>query len=278
MIRSQKYYILYFLLILLNVKIIYAAFELTPRSTINIGTGKISLNTSGNFIDVINEPGSLVNFNHNGGEAIWNKPFQIKELQQTAIAGGLLYKQWGFGVGFVSFGNKIYSENVFILTVARTFKNKMNFGFGANIYQLKIDEYGMDHAVGINASLRYQINSAWNWVSTIKNFNFPQISETKENLPQIVTSGVIGKINDKLTIAAEWEQDIEFEGALKFGTQYNLLNQLIIFSGYISNPGQFTAGLSLKLNNIYFEYGTVAYIELGLFTHQLGIGFNINRH
>jgi len=278
MIRTQKYYILFYLLLLFSVNAIYAAFELTPRSTINIGTGKINLNTTGSFIDALNEPGSLVYYNHNGGEAIWNKPFQIKELQQTAIAGGVLYKQWGFGAGFISFGNKIYSENVFILTAACTFKNKLNFGVGVNIYQLKIDDYGMDHTAGLNASLRYQINNAWSWVSTLKNFNFPKISKTKESLPQIITSGVIGIINDKLSIATEWEQDIEYEGALKFGAQYSLLNQLLISTGYISNPGQFTAGLSIKLNNIYFEYGTVAYIDLGLFTHQLGIGFNINRH
>ena len=110
--QDKKYYTEFILIVFLLFfsSNAFAAFELIPRSTINIGTGKINLNTSGSFIDMMNEPGSLVYYNRNGGAAIWARPFQIKDLQQTSIAGGLIYKKWGFGVGFTSFGNKFYSE------------------------------------------------------------------------------------------------------------------------------------------------------------------------
>jgi len=76
----------------------FAAFESYPISTTNVGFGKMALSSKGNFIDMFYDPSSLIHFSKVGGEGIWNKPFQINELQQTAFATGFKYKNWGFRV------------------------------------------------------------------------------------------------------------------------------------------------------------------------------------
>lgn len=267
-----------YLIILVSPKVLLAAFESYPNSTFNTGFGKLALSTKGNILNIFTEPSSLTRFRNEGVELVWSKPFQINELQQTALAAGLIYKEWGIGIGASSFGNKIYSENMLVLSVSNSFKDKLYYGINAILYQLKIDNYGTDHTIGITGSIRFNINQSWDWVSTARNINFPKISSTRENLPRVVTTGFIGSLYNKITIAAEWEQDIDFDGTLKFGVMLKAIDQLYISAGYLSNPGQFTAGICLNIKKIYVEYGTIAYNDIGLFTHQLGIGVNIKRH
>ena len=126
--------------------------------------------------------------------------------------------------------------------------------------------------------MRYNISADWDWVTTLKNLNSTKIGTDNEKLPQIVSSGFVGSLHKIVTVAAEWEQDLAYDGTLKFGILVRPLKPLAFAVGYISNPGQVTAGLSLNYNKIYFEYGTIAHNDLGLFTHQLGIGVNLNRH
>ena len=73
------------------------------------------MNCKGNIIDIINEPSSIIHFNMKGGEVIWNRPFQINELQQTAFTSAFIYKNWGFGISSNTFGNNIYSESMLVL-------------------------------------------------------------------------------------------------------------------------------------------------------------------
>lgn len=267
-----------YFLVLIPIKLLFGAFESYPTSTANLALGRLVLNSKGNLIDIMNEPSSIINFNMKGGEVIWNRPFQINELQQTAFASAFMYKSWGFGISASTFGNKIYNESMLVLSVANSVKTRLSVGVNLILYQLKITDYGTAHAPGLSASMRYNINDNWNWVTTVRNINYPKIGASKDELPQIFTTGFIGTVHEILTIATEWEQDLAYKGAIKFGVMVKPLKQLLFSVGYVSNPGQLTAGLSININKIYFEYGTIAYSDLGLFTHQLGIGVSLDRH
>lgn len=275
--NSYKFILIYFL-VLIPIGLLFGAFESYPTSTANLAFGKINMNCKGNIIDIINEPSSIIHFNMRGGGVIWNRPFQINELQQTAFTSAFIYKNWGFGVSASTFGNNIYSESMLVLSVAKSVKARLSLGANIILYQLKITDYGTAHAPGLSASMRYNINDNWDWVTTVRNINYPKIGSSIDELPQVVTTGFIGTLYEILTIATEWEQDLEYKGALKFGIMVKPLKQLLFSVGYVSNPGQLTAGLSININKIYFEYGTIAYNNLGLFTHQLGIGVNLDRH
>jgi len=265
-------------MVIIPIDLLFGAFESYPTSTANLAFGKINMNCKGNIIDIINEPSSIIHFNMRGGGVIWNRPFQINELQQTAFTSAFIYKNWGFGVSASTFGNKIYNESMLVLSVAKSVKARLLLGVNIILYQLKITDYGTAHAPGLSASMRYTINDNWDWVTTVRNINSPKLGSSKDELPQVVTTGFIGTLYEILTIATEWEQDLEYKGALKFGIMVKPLKQLLFSVGYVSNPGQLTAGLSININKIYFEYGTIAYNDLGLFTHQLGIGVNLDRH
>ena len=239
--------------------------------------GRINLNGKGNILDIINGPSSIINYNMKGGEVTWNRPFQINELQQIALASAFIYKNWGIGISASSFGNSIYNESMLALSIARSAKTRLSLGVNIILYQLKISDYGTAHAPGLSASMRYNINDNWDWVTTIRNINYPKIGTSEDKLPQVVTTGFVGSVHEIFTIATEWEHDIAYKGALKFGAMVKPYKQILFSAGYISNPGQLTAGLSININKIYFEYGTIAYMDLGLFTHQLGIGVNLGR-
>ena len=275
--KSSKFFLICFIVIIHN-SLLFGAFESYPISTANLAFGRLNLNSKGNILDIINEPSSIINFNIKGGEVIWNRPFQINELQQTAFALGFIYKNWGLGISASSFGNNIYNESMLVLSIAKAVKPRLSLGANIVLYQLKISDYGTAHAPGLSASMRYNINENWDWVTTARNINYPKIGTSKDELPQVITTGFIGAMHKIVTVATEWEQDIAYKGALKFGVMVKAYKQILLSVGYVSNPGQLTAGLSININKIYFEYGTIAYSDLGLFTHQLGIGVNFNRH
>jgi hypothetical protein len=273
--NSYKF-ILYFM-VFVPFNLLFGAFESYPTSTANLAFGRIYMNCKGNILDIINEPSSIINFNMNGGEVIWNRPFQINELQQTVFASGFIYKNWGLGISASTFGNNIYNESMLVLSIAKSVKTRLSVGANIILYQLKISDYGLAHAPGLSASMRYNINANWDWVTTIRNINSPKLGSSKDELPQVVTTGFVGTVHEILTIATEWEQDLEYKGAIKFGVIVKPLKPVLFSIGYVSNPGQLTAGLSININKIYFEYGTIAYNDLGLFTHQFGIGVNLDR-
>jgi len=274
--NSSKFIFIYFMIII-PINLLFGAFESYPTSTANLAFGRINMNCKGNILDIINEPSSIINFNMKGGEVIWNRPFQINELQQTAFASAFIYKNWGIGISASTFGNNIYNESMLVISVAKSVKMRLSLGANLILYQLKITDYGTAHAPGLSASMRYNINNDWDWVTTVRNINFPKIGASKDELPQVITTGFVGTIHEILTIATEWEQDLEYKGAIKFGVMVKPFKQLLFSVGYVSNPGQLTVGLSININKIYFEYGTIAYNDLGLFTHQLGIGVNLDR-
>ena len=276
--RFTKTIILISFIVVIQTGFVFGAFESYPTSTTNLAFGRINLNSKGNFVDIINEPSSIINFNLKGGEVTWSRPFQINELQQTTFSIGLMHKNWGLGISASSFGNSIYNESMLVLGVAKSFKRRLSFGANIILYQLKISDYGTAHTPGLSASMRYNIDDKWDWVTTVRNINYPNIGSSKEELPQAISTGFIGIMHEVITIAAEWEQDLAYSGAIKFGIRVKPLKQISFSVGYVSNPGQLTAGLSININKVYFEYGTVAYSDLGLFTHQLGIGVNLNRH
>ena len=276
--RFTKTIILISFIVVIQTGFVFGAFESYPTSTTNLAFGRINLNSKGNFVDIINEPSSIINFNLKGGEVTWSRPFQINELQQTTFSIGLMHKNWGLGISASSFGNSIYNESMLVLGVARSFKRRLSFGANIILYQLKISDYGTAHTPGLSASMRYNIDDKWDWVTTVRNINYPNIGSSKEELPQAISTGFIGIMHEVITIAAEWEQDLAYRGAIKFGVRVKPLKQISFSVGYVSNPGQLTAGLSININKVYFEYGTVAYSDLGLFTHQFGIGVNLNRH
>ena len=275
--NSYKFILIYFL-VLIPIELLFGAFESYPSSTGNLAFGRINMNCKGNILDLINEPSSIINFNMQGGEVIWNRPFQINELQQTAFASAFIYKNWGFGISAGTFGNKIYNESMLVLSVAKSVKTRLSVGVNIILYQLKITDYGIAHVPGLSASMRYNINDNWDWITTIRNINYPKIGTSKDELPQVITTGFVGTLHKYFTIATEWEQDLAYKGTLKFGVMVKPLRQMLFSVGYVSNPGQLTAGLSININKIYLEYGTIAYSNLGLFTHQLGIGVNLDRH
>ncbi len=68
-------------MVIIPINLLFCAFELYLTSIANLAFCRINMNCKGNILDVINKPSSIINFNMKGGEIIWNRPFQIIELQ-----------------------------------------------------------------------------------------------------------------------------------------------------------------------------------------------------
>jgi hypothetical protein len=137
---------------------------------------------------------------------------------------------------------------------------------------LSIKNYGSAAAIGVTASWQMQINESLTWSGSLQNFNAPSIGKSKDPLPQIIHTGVSILPSDKFMMVFGWEQDTEYTGRFKFGTEYTVFPWMSLLGGFISNPGQGTAGISIYLQNLGFHYGASTHPELGL-SHWFGMGY-----
>ncbi len=117
------------------------------------------------------------------------------------------------------------------------------------------------------------INEYLTWSGALQNINAPSIGKSQEPLPQAIYTEVLITPSETLITVFGWEQDTEYSGRFKFGTEYKALPWLSISSGFITNPGQGTAGISVYIKNLGLYYGASTHPELGL-SHWFGMGFS----
>ncbi|MEE9190787.1 MAG: hypothetical protein V3U16_08465 [Candidatus Neomarinimicrobiota bacterium] len=258
------------------MKIGFCAFEASPLSSVNIGSGQIHINFNHQLLNCFIDPGSLAGLKTFGIELASAHPFQISGITQETAVLGIPVKDWGFAAGYNSLGNKLYRETTFSLMVGKKFFGQMAIGTSLSYYELHIVNYGSAGTIGLNASLSYNILSNWILVTSFRNINAPRIGSSGEKLPQVVYTGFSAKVNKNVKIQGAWEQDMEFQGAIKFGIMSNFLNHLTVSAGYVSYPAQICAGLQLTLKNLSINYAVSVYQNIGRMSSQLGIGIRIH--
>jgi hypothetical protein len=263
-------------LILFPVKIGLCAFEASPLSPVNMGCGQIHINFNQQLLNSFIDPGSLADLEIFGIELASAHPFQISGITQETAALGIPVKDWGFAVGYNSLGNKLYQEATFSFMAGKKIFNQVAIGVSLSYYKLHIVNYGSAGTIGLNASVSYNILPDWILVTSFRNINAPRIGSSHEKLPQVVYTGFSAKVHKNFRIHGAWEQDMEFQGAIKFGITSNIFNYLTVSAGYVSYPAQICAGLQLTLKNLSIDYGVSVYQNVGRLSSQLGIGIRIH--
>lgn len=134
--------LLVFLIILFPVKIGFCAFEASPLSSVNMGSGQIHINFNHQLLNDFIDPGSLAGLKTFGIELASAHPFQISGITQETAALGIPVKDWGFAAGYNSLGNKLYRETTFSLMVGKKIFGQMAIGTSLSYYELHIVNYG----------------------------------------------------------------------------------------------------------------------------------------
>ncbi len=93
-----------------------------------------------------------------------------------------------------------------------------------------------------------------------------------EEIPAIINVGLAYKPSAKVTICLEGEQNLQDDLRFKAGAEYNIIDQLYLRGGYLSNPSMLTAGIGIKIKSLNLDFSSQFHQQLGL-TPGVGISY-----
>ncbi|MEE9166442.1 MAG: hypothetical protein V3U24_03135 [Candidatus Neomarinimicrobiota bacterium] len=230
----------------LSLSFVFSAFETLPQSPLQVGSGFTHFAEDSWEVNFLSHPASLAHLRRTGGTFLYTSRFQLTPLNQYSLAAAFPAGPANLALAFTSFGKGVYRETTFSLATGYTIGQKMETGLTINGHELSIRDYGSSRTMGITASVSYYLAETVRWSLLYRNLNSPKLGRSKESLPQVLVTVFDFSPVPSVTAAMELERDLEFRSRYKFGMRWQPMNIMTIATGFISHPGQVTAGISLR--------------------------------
>ncbi len=165
-------------------------------------------------------------------------------------------------------------------------QTKIGLGYGRKLAEnvavgLQLDYVGTSTSeVGSGAAFTFDIGVLYKPTKALsigaKTFN-PIRAKTglayEEELPAIINVGIAYQPSEKVILCLEGEQNLTDDLRIKSGVEYQLIEQLYLRGGFISNPSMFTAGIGLKIKHIQIDLNSQFHQQLGT-TPGLGLRYD----
>ncbi len=252
MIKKLCLLILYFTIHL------FAAFELQQLNSEIVANGGItSLHYQGNNPAISNMDYKFIISSN------YTNLFGIKDLHCWDI--GIVYnfhKNNSIFFKTNSIGDKLYQENTYSLSYSRKFDIPISIGIALEYYNLTIDNFPTENAIGITTGICYFLNEKVRVATLFGNVNRPRICKNKELLPEYFAFGLHWKFHHKIEISSELFKDTIYPFNSRFGVKINMHNNIKIYSGLQTNPDRFSSGISIQIFNLNFISSMQSHLKL----------------
>lgn len=243
-----------FFLGLLIVGNTFAAFEYTPADYFGLGVGRGASFMATAPAAFANNP-SLFTPNQKRICLFYANPYQIAEINTSALAATYSGNNFQTGIAITNLGNSIYRETSSILSVAKTFFDA-HLTMGVNIKQLSLNikNYGGYSTFSADIGLSYNPNNIFGLHAAINHLNHPSLGRYPDEIPLRYSSGVHLVVDENAIIVAGMEKESGYAPSIIFGMQYRINNIITFSSGWCTAPSVPAAGFVLNLSNLSFFY------------------------
>ena len=239
-----------------------------PIGARSLGMGATYVALANTADAVFLNPGGLSQISGVDISLFYQKPFGLEDLNFGTAAISFPIRNHRLGLGFSSFGNDTYSEQMFILSYSNAFQQKVFYGMNLRFQTIQIDNYGSNGSLGLDLGFVVPITHRIRWGFFTKNLNRPNIGQHEENLPQIFSSGISIQPASKLILNFEIYKDIRFPQEVRFGVEFKPFENLTLRTGTADNPSRFSAGFGVSVNRFMIDYAFFTHNDLGL-TQQM---------
>ncbi len=202
-------------------------------------------------------------------------PYGLKEL---ATANGVYVEHTdfgNFGLGFSTFGFKLFKENKFAVSYASRFFEDYFLGITLIYQNLKIENYGSAGTFNIILGGISYITKNLRMGFSIENILRSTYGNVKDQIPVVITSGLSYDVLRNATVNFALVKELGFDLSLKFGTEYFPVDFLSLRFGTSNYPQVFTAGTGINFSIFQIDYAVEAHPDLGL-THQFGLSLQFS--
>jgi len=243
---------------------LFAAFEDTNTSTRSEGMAGAAVARSMGAESLFRNPSAmLVGERSFDSYLFFTKPFNIAELSLGIAAMQLTRKRYAVGGGIKCFGNSIYRENQFVLAGALRATGSLVVGLNIRYASLAIKNYGQAATVIVDFGTIARLHKNVSWGFLVKNANYAAIGRGREQLPQILVTGMSIKAASRFLFNADLYKDARFPLDARFGAEYSPFTTLSLRVGTALEPSRFGVGFSLNFAHFRIDYAFRSHFDLG---------------
>ena len=236
-----------------------------------VGLGLAFVGVADDANAIVYNPAGLALFPGTQVTSFFSRPFGLKELETAFAAASFSGKSWAFGAAVQQFGFSKYREQTTRVAFAHRFGKRFAFGGTLFYAHLQIAGYGNDGCLGLNLGYFFRLSPRWRIGGSILNASHAALRRGKEVLPQELNAGLQFLPLPNLRFAFQISQESNFPLSLRSGVEWTVLKQLVLRSGYLTEPARFTFGCGIYFGHFKVDYAWASHLLLGG-THQISAG------
>ena len=229
--------------ILLNLFLLITvpSFTQTLNAVRSTGMGDLSASIQGVGALFGNQAG-LSKINELCFMALTEQRFLLKDLNFSGVGVAIPTSSGTFGAVVTNFGFSEFRQQKIGLSYARKIFHNFSIGAQFDYFQTKIKEYGSSGAATFEIGLQAKLAEP---LIIGAHINSPIQAEISagENLPTIMSLGLMYNISKIASVGVEVEKDVDFPLRIKSGVEYMAVPSLRIRAGFSTEPSSFHLGI-----------------------------------
>lgn len=267
--------LMFFLVFLTNVR---ASHDIHPSGAKATAMGGVGVAES-NIWSAFNNQAGLADLESMSAGIIYENKFLLKELGVKAGAFAMPVNNGVFGLSFSQFGFHLYNDNKIGLAYAMPLSDRLNAGVQLDYLLTQIaEDYGrkgvFTFEVGLMAKLSDNIILAGHVFNPI---NVKLTDYVEERVPAKIRMGLKYILSEKANMQAEIEKDINHKAVVRFGVDYEIVENVYVRTGFGTNPSVFAFGFGVNVNNFKIDFGTSKHNALG-YSPALSLMYNFRNN
>jgi hypothetical protein len=236
-----------------------------------LGTSGIALPEEGNIINAI---GGIGRMESSAILAGYDQLYGVEGLNNFYAAYLQRFGTWSAGMAINQFGDEFFSDARASLALG----NKLgiaSLGAKINANQIRAESYETQNAFSVDLGGVAEFSPSFLIGAEIQNINRAKYSNSEgQRVPTRFRVGVNVMPLSSVNLLLEVEKDLELDANLKFGFQYEIIEALVLRTGFNTNPSKFFAGIGFEPKEWLIDYAFSHQNSLG-FIHSIGLGYKL---
>jgi hypothetical protein len=202
-----------------------------------------------------------------------SSPFSLSELNVVNVAYQFSLWKEQFSVGMFALNNKHISDRTIYLGYAKRLLDMIQLGSNLRYYSQKVEGYESLDAMTLNVGVIWE-NDIFTHGLSYSNVSHTTVKGIE--LPSIVKYECMISPFERLNFAISAEKEMNFDIRYGVGVSQKITDMFVVYTGFLNNPGQFSAGLALTVNKVEIGYGIRTHKELD-WTQAVGIKYSLGK-
>ena len=195
----------------------------------------------------------------------------LKELNLARVAVAVPHKIVNVGIAANYFGFDNYNQQRLTIAASKKLAQTFSLGVQLNYVGTQIKEYGSAGALVLGVGFNYEPTNKLQMGCFLYNPNQQKVSaHINHKVPAYARLGLLYKVNSKVNLLTEAEQELEQKTRYRFGVNYAVHPKFGFAVGASSQPMLYSFGTTFNAAGVVFDVAASVHQTLGVIP-QVGL-------